>query len=44
MYLVKVLLCVIAGIVIGALVAFSMLFFAALGMKFLDWLSEKFDL
>ena len=44
MCFVKILLYVLAGIVIGALVAFFMIFLGVLGAKFTSWLSKKFNL
>lgn len=42
MYFFKILLSIIAGIAIGAIVAFIMILLGVLGVKFLDWLCEKF--
>lgn len=44
MYLFKILLSVFAGLIIGVIVAYVILFFVVIGIKFVDWLSEKFDL
>lgn len=44
MFYVKLLISAIAGLLIGALVAFLVLFLCVLGYKFFDWLAKKFDL
>lgn len=43
-YLFKILLSVIAGLIIGTIVALVMIFLGVIGFKFINWLSEKFGL